>query len=351
MLIPSRHSFAPAPRSGERYSLVFFTPEVSGKDEHLTSASTEPGDALVSLDDRQARYLAREHSKVVSHFLPLLEFRPDSTDALVIKELMDPGKDGAYTMRPSANMPAGFSVKGHSCVLDVGAHIGVFSRYALLEGCGHIISYEPEPSNFRLLSRNLGLLPMESQTSSGFPTVELHPSAVAHASSESRTLVRARNENSGKANTWRHSLEEYTSYSDVDSATKLPSESQKNALERFPVPCRSFFGEALVPGVTFVKLDCEGAEMEILLSSMAARRASWLDTTHVAVEWSFTKERRVSVFHKAVDNLCKAGFEVFYEGLGSWWDVDASVMWPYQTDIIVFAVLKNDSGREPARHG
>lgn len=104
----------------------------------------------------------------------------------------------------------------------------------------------------------------------------------------------------------------------------------------------SFFNEAMAPGVTFVKLDCEGAEIEILLSLEASERSSWLDVTRLVVEWSFTKERRVEVFHQMISNLKRAGFDVSYEGMGSWWDIDANVMWPYPNDLLVFAKMRSE---------
>jgi hypothetical protein len=139
----------------------------------------------------------------------------------------------------------------------------------------------------------------------------------------------------GKQNTWRHSFSEYSQY--VDKSTKLPSEAQKGILDRVEVQSVSFFGGALVPDVTFVKLDREGAEMEILLSPNASDIASWLDVTHLVFEWSFTKERRVSLFHQMLSNLQNAGFSVYYEGMGSWWDKDPNVLWPYPQDLLVFA--------------
>ena len=209
-------------------------------------------------------------------------------------------------------MSSCFSLASHTCVLDVGAHIGIFSRLALAEGCSRIIAYEPEPTNFELLSRNMNIVKPTASKSS-LPVIELHSAAVVNGTSGSGTLVRARNENSGKQNTWRHSLEDYSQY--VDRTTDLPSVFQKKTLDRFPVDCVSFFGgreelkqkSALVPGVTFVKLDCEGAEIDILLNEEASRRSSWLDCTHLVVEWSFTKERRVDIFHKAINNLKLAG--------------------------------------------
>jgi len=141
---------------------------------------------------------------------------------------------------------------------------------------------------------------------------------------------------SGKQNTWRHSLAEYSQY--VDRSVKLPSESQKTTLDRVEVQSIQFFGGALEPNITFVKLDCEGAEIEILLNPKASNSESWLDVTHLVLEWSFTKERRVEVFHKMISNLKNAGFEVYYEGMGSWWDQDAQVLWPYPKDLLVFAL-------------
>ncbi len=278
----------------------------------------------------RAAQLAQAHSQAVP-FLPPLRFRDQSTDALVIKELLDLKKGNVYTSRQ------GFSLAGHECVLDVGAHIGVFSRIAIEEGCQRIIAYEPEPSNFDLLKQNLEIISLPTQTYSKRPLIELHDSAVVHGISGLQTLVEARNENDGKQNTWRHTLEKYSQYVDRNSA--LPSTSQKKTLRRLTVECVSFFGVggALKPGVTFVKLDCEGAEMDILLSNEASLQSSWKDCSHLVVEWSFTKERRVQIFHEAVNNLQNAGFEVYYEGIGSWWDTGDGVMWPYPYDQIIFA--------------
>jgi len=56
-----------------------------------------------------------------------------------------------------------------------------------------------------------------------------------------------------------------------------------------------FFGDngALEPGITFVKLDCEDAEMDILLSEEASEPASWMDVSHLVFEWSFTKNKSI----------------------------------------------------------
>lgn len=49
---------------------------------------------------------------------------------------------------------ASFDPRGHA-VLDIGAHIGAFSRYAVRRGACAVVAYEPEPSNADLFRHNL----------------------------------------------------------------------------------------------------------------------------------------------------------------------------------------------------
>jgi FkbM family methyltransferase len=48
----------------------------------------------------------------------------------------------------------GIRIQAGSTVFDCGANIGIFSRWALARGAGHIVAYEPEPENFALLQLN-----------------------------------------------------------------------------------------------------------------------------------------------------------------------------------------------------
>ena len=124
--------------------------------------------------------------------------------------------------------------------------------------------------------------------------------------------------------------------------TKLFSKGQDALLARSQVQTVPFFGDggALLPGITFVKMDCEGAEVDILLSPESSHSSNWLDVKNLVFEWSFTKERRVQTFHTAVQNLESAGFNVVYEGQGSWWDTEPNCMWPYHSDLVVFARMR-----------
>lgn len=325
------------PFQGERFSLVWFTPERRGE------CSLKDGEA--TYEDSVAKTLVDAHSGALPLY-PKLSFRRKSTDALVILEILNNDRGCAYEMsstmwRCFANGPTaahneasdGFRLKGHASVLDVGAHIGVFTRYARSVGCRKVSAYEPEAHNLILLRRNLKQ-PVEPSTKciDDDTEVQIHGCAVAHGESGTGRLVHAPNRNDGSLNTWRHSLEAYSNY--AENNDQLP------CLTRSTVPTVPFFGPsgALQRGTTFVKLDCEGAEVDILLSPDSAVSSKWLDVTHLVFEWSFTKERRVGLFHKVVQNLETAGFTVVYEGRGSWWDTDSACIWPYHNDILVFAM-------------
>ncbi len=180
---------------GERYSLVWFSPEVKEQ-------PNEPNEYLeksLSDEDKTAKRLANNHSANVP-YLPSLQFRIGSTDSLVVNEILDREKC-AYVMPPNELFE--FSLENHSCVLDIGAHIGIFSRYAIEAGCRHIIAYEPEPSNFDLLEKNLAVETCRDVGTRIF--IETHKAAVA-LDSRPRVLIQARNQNDGKKNTWRHAL-------------------------------------------------------------------------------------------------------------------------------------------------
>ena len=66
---------------------------------------------------------------------------------------------------------------------------------------------------------------------------------------------------------------------------------------------------ALSPDITFVKLDCEGAELALLAR---APRGAWRASrvTRLAFEWSFTKARNMAPFFEVVARLEADGFDV-----------------------------------------
>lgn len=255
----------------------------------------------------------------------------------MILEILDPDKSCSYEWSGSdpewsatdhLDHPVDFSPRGHH-VLDVGAHIGAFVRYALGAGAARVTAYEPEPSNAELLRKNVRRRRPDDDGSS--PVVVVREAAVVAdgRSGGPRTLVLGADRDDDRRNTWRHALDFYSRRERCGGPT----------VETVP-----FFGGALFNNnnnnnVTFVKLDCEGAEVDVLLDERAARPESWSNVSRLVAEWSFTRRPEVETFRRAMDNLERSGFLVTYEGKGSWWDRNESgeELWPYHADLIVFA--------------
>lgn len=54
-------------------------------------------------------------------------------------------------------------------VIDIGAHRGLFSAFVLEEGCAAVLAYEPEPSNFAYLEKNLADFKRIGQKTTAYP--------------------------------------------------------------------------------------------------------------------------------------------------------------------------------------
>ncbi len=56
------------------------------------------------------------------------------------------------------NLPSSIRQKSNPVVIDIGAHIGLFSLYAYTELITpHIYAYEPDPNNFKMLKKNIAV--------------------------------------------------------------------------------------------------------------------------------------------------------------------------------------------------
>jgi len=283
------------PFEGECFTLLWFTPL-----------------------ERDAEQEARE---AAAAFRPPLRYRSRSSDENVLRELC--GAAGCYA-GPTPGDPRNsawggegiFAVEGHT-VLDVGAHIGVFARHALDGGATHVVALEPEPSNFALLATNC-----ETALAQGRATLmQVALSQDAPAAGGEAQLLLGKPRSDGVANTWRHALAGLSHY--------------RGEVATVAVRTAPLFGEGglLSARVTFVKLDCEGAELRLLANF---ERGAWLNVRRLIFEWSFTKERRMEAFRAVVTRLEAEGFTVMYEGRGTWDQLEA---WPpsWKTDAIVFA--------------
>lgn len=140
------------------------------------------------------------------------------------------------------------------CVVDVGAHIGTFARWTA--GIARtLICLEPVSENYRLLTRNL--------PEAHFPRVRLFQKAVAGSD---RTLrIRLSEATYGHSAFCPDSQMGATGgYEDV-AAVSVPSIMADEKLER----------------ISLLKLDCEGAEYEIVNSLRAADLLARIDRIFV----------------------------------------------------------------------
>ena len=280
------------PFDGERYSLQFYTPA---------------RDSLEALA-----------AKVVAAQRPRFRYRPKSTDINVVCEVL--ASPGAYA-GPAPGDPrwadADFSPSGH-VVLDLGAHIGAFSTWALREGAEHVVAYEPEESNADLLSANLA-----DAVASG--AAEVRRAAVAAGPAGTATLVLGKQRSDGVANTWRHALEGSSHYKSGGA--------DDDALTRVPVDTLPLFGPAgvLSDAISYVKMDIEGAELGLL---RGYERGAWRNVTRIAIEYSFTKEPQMAAFAEVLRLLEREGFTTMFEGKGSW---ERMAAWPWHMDALLFA--------------
>jgi FkbM family methyltransferase len=152
--------------------------------------------------------------------------RPRTVDRGLIRDIW---RDKSYT-------PAGFEINSKDIILDVGAHIGVFSVFAAQNAReGVIYSFEPMRENFLMLKNNLELNKIENVVS--FNKALYKNSGYANL---------ALSEN----NTGGHSLLFGGEKQDTVQTISLADFCKANNIKN----------------INFLKMDCEGAEFDILFN-------------------------------------------------------------------------------------
>lgn len=126
-----------------------------------------------------------------------------------------------------------FDIKSCDTVIDVGAHIGLFTLYAS-QSCkiGNIYSYEPVKENFEILKENMNI--------NNLKNVKIFNLAVSNSNSTITLFMN--NDESG------HSMFSESSENIIVKSTSL----------------MKIFDDNKIKECNFLKLDCEGAEYEII---------------------------------------------------------------------------------------
>lgn len=180
--------------------------------------STDPPDPVG--DDGYATYAAHDVRLV---------YRPDTNDLDVIREVLD---EDAYGLRADPPPPG-------SLVVDVGAHLGAFAALAASRGA-RVLAAELDAANFVLLARNTAALP---------GVVPLRAAVVGRRAPAG--YVRAQGNTGGHRLAWEL----------VPGVRRAPAaRTLAELLAAHAAPDAR---------VAWLKLDCEGAEHEVLRAAAA----------------------------------------------------------------------------------
>jgi FkbM family methyltransferase len=209
---------------------------------------------------RQGNYILRTRDGL------RFKLRSGTKDCAIIQEVL---LENCYWPDPE------YQIRDGDTILDVGAHAGVFSVSAARRaGKGRVLALEPCPMNFDLLVENSELNQVRN----------LRPIPLGLAgSSGSRTLY------VDSKNCGGHSILPGGGGGTVSIKTSTLEE---------------FLRDEGVSRVDFMKVDCEGAEYEILTSASKSVLAA---VDRIVLEYHGSRESRESVLE---NHLTACGFSV-----------------------------------------
>lgn len=199
-------------------------------------------------------------------------FRPKTTDEKVIPEVL---KKCVYE-RKLLN----FAIEPQDRWLDLGANIGTFCLLCLVRGA-QVFSYEPEPENFDILSRNL---------QENFPNgAKLFQNAVSVKESTLPLYVCK-----GDYNKYRHTLCPKRGRSTIQVAVV----SIVKVLKKHKTDC--------------IKMDIEGAEIQIL-EFLSPKHYQENDIKKLVFEYSFDVDKSIPRFLSIIARLKEYFSVVHYD--------------------------------------
>jgi FkbM family methyltransferase len=184
------------------------------------------------------------------------------------------------------------------CVLDIGANKGYFSMRTVMAGAKMVVAVEPDLEAFELLRDNVKDIP------------EVMPLNASVFDGIQRWTMIAKTEDGDNSNSKTGKI---SAQPDGVKADKVHSVSIGNLLGFFPPKDNSLV----------LKVDTEGAEYDILLSSSAQdiRRFEWIYLeVHPQSEWLESHPARNKEF--LLNYMTLMGYEVAHQGAFVWYTYD-----------------------------
>lgn len=161
----------------------------------------------------------------------------------------------------------GFEIKPGDRVVDIGAHIGSFTVWAMKKGAD-VLAFEPDRDNFNLLAHNVNFN-RDINKDKKIGEVEAHPYAVKAI--EGIYFIDRGSE--GQPNTGGYKIVDEMTAPSVEGVQSIDPEMIFEGGKR----------------VDFLKIDCEGSEYEII--EYMAREGLLKLVDKIVLEWHFDKEK------------------------------------------------------------
>jgi FkbM family methyltransferase len=136
--------------------------------------------------------------------------------------------------------PINFNIKNNDIVVDIGANIGVFSLFAASRTHNTVYAFEPFPKNVEFLNRNIH--------KNGLHNIIVHCAAVSDKIGSAKLFL---SEISAG-----HLLFDHNIMGKLEKYTEVPT-----------ITLQSIMDDNKLDKIDFLKLDCEGSEGSILMST------------------------------------------------------------------------------------
>lgn len=183
------------------------------------------------------------------------------------------------------------------CVVDIGAHIGIFTCLVAQSHNTQVFAFEPMPENYHQLKRNIDL--------NKLPNVQAFQLAVSGSGKPLRLYINGKN-------TGSHSV--------------FKDRNQRRIIVN-SISIEDIFVYNELNQIDLLKLDCEGAEYDILFRTPPAflkRISTILMELHVTPESEnrYRKDEFLAHLRKAGFNLQELK-EIYYPDEGRFWIIKA----------------------------